>query len=712
MTTEPFSPLDRLARLYRVSPVFRDGFHLERRVSVEALCAILRALGAHLDSPQDAIEALRARRLELWERLVEPVLVSWSPQRPSFTIRAPADEGSLECELLLEDGSRRVWREQLHAVPARAAIELDGNHYVVKKLAFPHDLPLGYHQLRLTSRRRAAKAWVFRAPRLTYPLKEVSKSGWGVFLPLYSLHSKRSWGAGNFSDLSELTKWTAAAGGDVVGTLPLLAAYLDQPYDPSPYAPASRLFWNEFFVDITAVPEFEDCEEARKLVSTSDFQDEMESCRAASWIDYKRQMALKRKVLELLCSSFIDSRNRRRLDFEQYTASRPDLKAYAAFRATMERQGKPWSEWPERLRSGGLTEADSDERVRSYHQYVQWLADGQLHALADKSQHHSACLYLDLPLGVHPDGFDVWRAPGSFALDIAGGAPPDRFFSNGQNWGFAPVHPEKIRRDGYRHYIQCLRRHMRYARVLRIDHVMNLHRLYWIPQGLAANDGMYVGYHADEFYAVLALESQRHKTAIIGEDLGTVPHHIRASMSEHGLSGMYVAQFQFKSSPAEAMRPTPSGSLASLNTHDMRPFAGFWGGLDIEDQEELGLISSDDAREERRERELIKQSVVQFLRRRGALHAGCPTLAEILEACLSELAGREEAMMLVNLEDLWLERFPQNTPGTVDERPNWQSRARYGLEAVKADSQLLRLLQLVHQQRKRHAPYGCARQPD
>ena len=679
---------------------------------MEALCAILRALGAHLDSPDDAIEALRARRLELWERLVEPVLVSWSSQRPSFTIRVPADEDSLECELQLEDGSRRVWREQLNAVPARVAVELEGSNYVVKKLSFPHNLPLGYHQLRLTSRRSAANAWVFRAPRQTYPLNEVSKSGWGVFLPLYSLHAKRSWGSGDFSDLSELTKWTAAAGGDLVGTLPLLAAFLDQPYDPSPYTPVSRLFWNEFFVDVTAVPEFQDCAEARRLVSTSDFQAEMESCRAASLIDYTQQMALKRRVLELLCSSFIESRNQRRRDFEQYTASRPMLQAYAAFRATNEQQGKPWSEWPERLRSGGLTEADSNERVRSYHQYVQWLADDQLHALADRSPHHSAGLYLDLPLGVHPDGFDVWREPDSFALGIAGGAPPDRFFSNGQNWGFAPVHPEKIRLDGYRHYIQCLRHHMRCARMLRIDHVMNLHRLYWIPQGLASTDGTYVGYHADEFYAVLALESQRHKTAIIGEDLGTVPKHIRASMSEHGLSGMYVAQFEFKISADEAMRPTPSDSLASLNTHDMRPFAGFWEGLDIEDQEELGLINSKDAREARKERELLKQSVVQFLRRRGALHALRPTLAEILEACLLELAGREEAMMLVNLEDLWLERSPQNTPGTVDERPNWQSRARYSLEAAKVDSQLLHLLKQVHQRRTGRAPYGCARQRD
>ena len=150
-------------------------------------------------------------------------------------------------------------------------------------------------------------------------------------MPLYSLHTKRSWGAGDFSDLAELTEWTAAAGADVVGTLPLLAAFLDQPYDPSPYAPVSRLFWNEFFVDVTAAPEFDDCDEARKLVSSRPFRTEMESFHAASLIDYKRQMALKRRVLELLCSSFIGSGNQRRRDFEKYSASRPELQPTPPF---------------------------------------------------------------------------------------------------------------------------------------------------------------------------------------------------------------------------------------------------------------------------------------------------------------------------------------------------------------------------------------------
>lgn len=699
--TDSFNSLYRLARLFRVSPVFTDGFGVTRRVAPEALTVILRALGAQLDSPEDAVEAIRGRRVEHWARMVEPVVVSWSPRRPEIAVRLLAGEDALDCELHLEDGSARAWRDQLERSSPRHSIEFEGRRFVVRTLVLPSDLPLGYHQLRLASAGRTAHAWVFRAPAQTRPLREVSESGWGVFLPLYSLHTERSWGAGDFGDLADLAQWTASLGGDLVGTLPLLAAFLDEPCDPSPYTPVSRLFWNEFFVNVVAAPEFEHCAAARQLVSSGDFQAGIEDCRASSHVDYKRQMALKRRVLALLCSSLTETSSQRRVEFRGYVDSRPDLQAYSAFRATTERQGKQWPEWPERLRSGQLTATDADQQTREYHQYVQWLADSQLRELAEKPPGDSAGLYLDLPLGVHPGGFDVWREPDSFALGIAGGAPPDSFFTTGQNWGFAPVHPERIRTDGYRHYIQCLRHHMQYARVLRIDHVMNLHRLYWIPPGFEATDGAYVGYRADEFYAVLALESQRNQTAVIGEDLGTVPGFVRASMTTHAISGMYVGQFQFQANGENAMRATPADSLASLNTHDMRPFAGFWEGLDIDDQEEFGLVSSEEASEARTKREWLRDSVIHYLYQRGLLDSEKPTLRDILEGCLSELASRGEAMMLVNLEDLWLERLPQNTPGTVDQRPNWRLRAANGLEAVKANSEFAKLLERVNQLRSR-----------
>ena len=687
--------LHKLARLYRVTTKFRDGFYALRQAEPEAVVAVLRSLGAPLTSLDDAPDAIRARRLELWERIVEPVVVSWTPDQPVFAVRLDPRESLLACDLEQEDGTRQAWSVRLEDVPVRRSAEVEGRPFTVRTLTLPAGLPLGCHRLHLRTGRRTTEAWVFRAPRQAYPLRDVRGSGWGVFLPLYSLHTTKSWGAADFSDLGELAQWTASLGGQIVGTLPLLAAFLDTPCDPSPYTPVSRLFWNEFFADPVAAPEFEGSNQAKNLVSSSEFKAGIDACRAAPLVDYQRQMALKRRVLELLCSALGDSTTRRAADFREYVDARPSLQAYASFRAATEREHKTWPEWPGRQRGGHLTGGDYDEQARRYHLYVQWLADAQLRKLAEDT--NSAGLYLDLPLGVHPGGFDVWREPDSFALGMAGGAPPDRFFTKGQNWGFAPVHPEKIRLDGYRHYIECLRHHMQYSRVLRIDHVMNLHRLYWIPQGFEATQGMYVGNHAEEFYAVLALESRRHQTAIVGEDLGTVPDRVRANMSEHALSRMYVGQFQFTPDADNAIEATPEDSLASLNTHDMRPFAGFWKGLDIEDQTELKLLDPEQAHHERERRQQVTAAVVDYLRRRGALTKDDPALDDILEACLVELAARPELMMLVNLEDLWLEEVPQNTPGTVSERPNWRQRSRHSLEEMKAPRPAEELLRRVHQ---------------
>ena len=693
--------LHRLARLYRVSTVFEDGFRVLRHAEPEAICAVLRSLGAPLASLDDAPMAVRARRLELWDRIVEPVVVSWSPDPPVCVIRLDPRESSLDCELQQEDGTERAWTVKVGDTPARRSIEVEGRTFTVRTLTLPADLPLGYHRLHLRTEQRTAEACIFRAPRQAYPLREVRGTGWGVFLPLYSLHTEKSWGAGDFSDLGELARWTASLGGQVVGTLPLLAAFLDTPFDPSPYSPVSRLFWNEFFVDPAAVPEFENSIRAKDLISSSEFQADIDTCRAAPLVDYGRQMALKRRVLEMLCSDLKDGSSQRSTEFREYVDARPTLQAYAAFRATTERRRKAWPEWPERQHDGHLNGGDYDEQVRRYHLYVQWLADSQLRTIAQDSG--SAGLYLDLPLGTHPGGFDAWREPDSFALGAAVGVPPDRFFAKGQNWGFAPVHPEKLRLGGYRHYIECLRHHMQYSRVLRIDHGMNLHRLYWIPQGFEATEGMYVAYRAEEFYAVLALESRRQQTAIVGEDLGTVPKRIRATMSDHAISRMYVAQLQFDPDADDAIQPTPENSLAGLNTHDMRPFAGFWKGLDIQDQEDLKLLEPQQAQADRERRLQVTAAVVRYLRQHGTLTKHDPALHDILEACLAELASRPESMMLVNLEDLWLEEVPQNTPGTVDERPNWRQRAGHSLEEIKAMRHIEELLRRIHHLRAKAA---------
>jgi 4-alpha-glucanotransferase len=304
-------------------------------------------------------------------------------------------------------------------------------------------------------------------------------------------------------------------------------------------------------------------------------------------------------------------------------------------------------------------------------------------------------------VGVNRDGYDVWRERQVFALEASGGAPPDAFFTLGQNWGFPPLHPEGLRREGYRYYIQCLRHHLRHAKLLRIDHVMGLHRAYWVPAGFDAHQGVYVRYPAEEFYAVLNLESHRHQAQIVGENLGTVPPHINLALERHGVRGMHVGQFGVRADTRAACETPPRTAVASLNTHDTATFAGFISGADIDDRVALGLATQSDSSAEHAARGVQRNALAAYLLRAGDASAvSSATPQAMLEAWLGFLARSDVELLLVNLEDLWLEAAPQNVPGTWQERPNWMRKARFSLEEIRRMPELLNLLRSIDQIRK------------
>ncbi|MEJ2047718.1 MAG: 4-alpha-glucanotransferase, partial [Dehalococcoidia bacterium] len=302
-------------------------------------------------------------------------------------------------------------------------------------------------------------------------------------------------------------------------------------------------------------------------------------------------------------------------------------------------------------------------------------------------------------LGAHPDGYDVWREREAFALETSAGAPPDAVFSRGQNWEFPPLHPERIRERGYRYLIACLRHHLKHAGILRIDHVMGLHRLFLIPSGMEASQGAYVRYRAEELYAILALEAHRHKAIIVGEDLGTVPPYVRPTMTRHGLHRMYVVHYEL-ASDQRRLPPVPTRVVASLNTHDMPPFAAFWQGLDIEERRRLGLLDSADARAEGNRLQSMKETLITFLRNRSWLHEPKGDVRTVLTTCLSYLAASQAQLVLINLEDLWLETQPQNVPTTGEAYPNWRRKARYTLEQFSQLPQVVDILITVNRLRK------------
>ncbi|HEY0514238.1 MAG TPA: 4-alpha-glucanotransferase [Thermoanaerobaculia bacterium] len=688
-----------LAGSYGVQTSYHDAMGNYVEAGAESLLGVLRALQAPVESPGDVAEALRERREELRRRLVEPVVVAWDGHAPSIELRPGDARGSVAYHLDLEGGERRAQVTDLDRLPATPPA--GGLPFPGRRLALPEPLPSGYHRLTVELGGRTAESLIISAPTRCYGREAGGgRPLWGAFLPLYALRTSRSWGAGDFSDLETLAEWTSGLGGGVVGTLPVLAAFLDEPFEPSPYAPASRLFWNELYIDPRRLPEIEDCIPARRLIESPDFLREVEALRAAPRVDYARLMALKRRVLEELALRFFSRPGGpRQEEFERFVAGKPGLATYAAFRAVGDRRGEPWQLWPGRLREGTLAPADYDEEDRRYYLWTQWAAEQQVSQLAREARRRGPGLYLDLPLGVHGSSYDVWRERDLFALEASAGAPPDTFFTKGQNWGFPPLRPDRLRERGYDHLIQCLRHHLEHSGILRIDHVMQLHRLFWIPEGMDASGGVYVSYPAEELYAVLSVESHRSQTMIVGENLGTVPPEVYEAMDRHDVQGMYVVQYELQPG-GQGVREPPAKCVASLNTHDMPTFQAFWQAKDVDDLQSLGFFTAEQAREERERRGQIRRGMEAALppEERGR---GAATQGTVLRGLLDYLAASPARMVLVNLEDLWQESEPQNVPGTSAERPNWRRKARFSFEEFSTRADVVEPLKRIDELRKR-----------
>lgn len=653
--------LRELARRHGIQTAFLEMGGRRRVASDDSLAGALEALGVAVDGPGGAVRALREDSDHRDRRALPPVLVAWNG-----LLRLPAPPAGRShgtVQLTLESG-------RPHPLEPRPR---------------PTRVPFGYHRLSAGPGRAADECLVIAAPRRC---PEPAGRSWGTFLPLYALRTGRDWGVGDLTDLGDLLEWVAGLGGTVAATLPLLASFLGEPFEPSPYSPASRLFWNELYADVSGAPEVASSQAARARAASSPARRERRALRRSDLVDYRRVAGAKRRVMEAGAESFFAAgpSHPGRASFRAFLRSNPDARRYASFMATSDRLGRPWTAWPGRERDGRLRPEGGHTTAYRYHLYAQWLMERQMGALSGRASASGVRLMFDIPLGVNPGGYDVWRERELFALGASVGAPPDPFFAGGQNWGFPPPHPERLRQQGYRYPIACLRHLLRHAGAVRIDHVMGLHRLFWVPRGLGARDGVYVRYRSEELYAIVALEAHRSGAIVVGEDLGTVPREVRLAMARHGLLRSHVLQLEARPGRRPPLPRPPGDSLASLNTHDLPTFASFWRGEDIGDPARWGPPSPDAAAAvgaERARREALRSAVVEQLRREGLVTAGRPSPQAAARGALLHLARSSAAMVVANLEDLWLETLPQNVPGTWGEGPNWRRRARHSLEEIR-----------------------------
>jgi 4-alpha-glucanotransferase len=652
--------LRRLATAYGVLTSYYgiDGLS---RARPEALLAVLRILGAPLERIEDADDALRQSRDHAARRLVPPVVTLWEDEPPGAPLtHLDGESGRARVSLTLEDGSERGEDVDLEGLPiARARRGL-----VDRRLPLPR-LPAGYHRLEVALGERRSETTLVRAPTRSYRGEESDRARrWGLFAPLYGLHSNDSFGVGDFSDLARLVDLVSRHRGSFAATLPFLATFPDE---PSPYSPASRKFWNELFVDPRLAPEWES---ARSFASGSDFLSRLDRERREPLVDYSAIHALKRPLLETMSREAL----RARPGFvDHLVRARPDAVEYARFRAAAERRGTPWPSWSE-----PVPREDFADPAFLYHFYSQALAEAQIEGAATEAERKGVRLYFDMPLGVHGFGFDTWSRPSLFAKGAEVGAPPDPVFPDGQSWGFPPVVPEKSRIEGHRYWRECLGHVMRHAALLRIDHVMGMHRQFWIPAGFEKRDGVYVRYPAEELHAVVSLESHRHRSELVGENLGIVPEAVNQALHRHRWREIYVLQFRLTGNPENPLEPATSNVVASFNTHDTPTFAGFRRCRDLEERVEAGSLDREEARELARGR---AAAVAALDARVGFAGDSRDVSRECLVGWLRLLLESEADLVAVNLEDLWLEEEPQNVPGRVD-RPNWRRKLRHGLASL------------------------------
>lgn len=590
-------------------------------VADATLVAVCAALGIDASSPGAVQAALDELDRAAATHVLEPVLVAW-------------------------DGL-------LAATPPGATLTAEDGTDLTTALAAGDALPFGYHVLAAHD----ATALVISAPaRLPAP----APGQLCVFAPLYALRPPTPDRGPDLRELDALVTWAADCGADGVLTLPILASFLDPPAEASPYAPVSRAMWNDLYAIVDRPP-----------VDTR-----------ARTIDYDALAAASRAGIAA-ASAGLDADPFAAGAFAQFLAAEPEVLRYARFRAAGEAHGRDWRRWPAALRDGTVDPAAVDAGRVRHHAVGQWLVHRQLDELAGRARARGVVLGLDLAVGCHPHAFDVWAHQHEFATGCSVGAPPDAFFPGGQVWGFPPPHPVQVRASGYRDLRAALRHHLRVASLLRIDHVLGLRRLFWVPDGAPASAGTYVFGHLDEQLAVICLEAHRAGATVIGENLGLVPPEIDAALAEHGLLGMTVAYGALED-PARAVEPlaAPASDVAMFGTHDMATFAGFVAGDDCADRVALGQGDPASARAQAATR-------ARALAAAAAARGVAPDAASLFAALAPELAATAAPWVTIALEDLWGEPEPHNVPGTSTERPNWRRRAAHPLSAVPEGAEAL-----------------------
>lgn len=723
--TNPDPALVELAHAHGVATSFTDWSGSTVQVPAQTIRTVLDAL--EVDSA-DPAAALEQHRQAPWRRMTPACVVLIAGTETALTVHVPHGDPA-HVALRLESGPTVDLVQREHWVPPQ---QVDGTLIGEAAFTLPADLPLGYHEAHAVSGPTSSRTAVIVTPaRLRLPERLGDRRGWGFAAQLYSVRSRGSWGVGDLTDLTDLAVWSGSRlGADFVLVNPLHAAEPTSPMEPSPYLPSSRRFFNPLYLRPERIPEYAEVgldarEEVDALArrartqlrrpespagrptSGADDADDARhigdevgrepgepgtSAQVVERIDRDAAWTAKRAALGLVFA--VPRSDGRELDLRAFRERGGDaLTDFAVWSAIAVEHGSDARTWPPQLRDPRSPEvaahAAANGREVDFAIWLQWQLDEQLQTAQAKAVGAGMALGTmhDLAVGVHPGGADAWRSPALYADGVTVGAPPDPFNQLGQNWNQPPWRPDALAEAAYAPFRALIAAVLRHAGGVRVDHIIGLFRLWWVPQGRPASEGAYVRYDHDALIGVLALEALRAGAVVVGEDLGVVEPVVRDVLRDRGMLGTSILWFERDGSgaplPAERWREQ---CLASVTTHDLPPTAGYLAGDHVRLRQRLGLLTRP-VGEELAADTAEREAWLHELTTRDLLHAHAAPDHDVAAADGPGATGTEEAtvtalhryltltparLLSVALTDAVGDRRTQNQPGTRDEYPNWR----------------------------------------
>lgn len=671
--------LGELAKAYGVATEYTDQIGELKQVPEVTIRKVLEAMGVSAKNTTACKASLRELKREHWRSVLPPSLVfrrtsGGDAEVWETWVHTPRDS-AIRLWVELEDGGRRFDVARTNR-PVKTE-SLDGHTIDEHTFRIPRDLPLGWHTLVAEDKRGTASCVLVVTPeRLELEQLSTSRQQWGVAMQLYSVRSRRSWGIGDLDDLQELASWFGREHrADFILVNPLHASAPTAGQEPSPYLPVTRSFVNPIYARVEAIPEYTYLPAEQMARIAADVQTALPGLNHSAELDRDSSWALKRQVLQAVFG--IEREPGRQSAYERFRKTLgTDLDRFALWCALCDEFGPEWNEWPadyqhpdnEAVAKFTEDRADTVEFFR----WLQWIVDEQM-ADAQRSALEAGMsigVMNDLAVGVHKYGADTWTDPQRMARGVTVGAPPDSFNQVGQNWSQPPMRPDYAAATGYAAYRDMLRALLRHSGGLRIDHVLGLFRLWWIPEGDLPSKGTYVRYDHHAMVNILVLEAQRAGAVIVGEDLGTVEPWVRSFLAERGILGTTILWFERDGDEPIAPQKWRADVMSAVTVHDLPPTLGYLAGTHVELRNKLGLLTRD-VEVERAEHQVEIAAWRALLEREGLVRKG-GTDEEVLIGLHRLVTWTPSRLLAVSLVDMVGDRRTQNQPGTKDEYSNWR----------------------------------------